>query len=252
MNYGVILLKKNFKLVIEYDGTNYAGWQRQNNAITVQKILEEVLEKLTGRNINVIGCSRTDSGVHARGFICNFVTETTIPPSKIKYAINNLLPNDIVILDSSEVPINFHSRYNCIKKTYTYTILNREEPAAINRNYVYHFKRPLDIDLMKKGSEFLIGTHEFDSFRKIGSSVKTTTRTIYSIDIEKQEYYIKFNITGNGFLYNMVRIIVGTLLDVGVGKMTPESVKEILLAKDRSKAGMSLPAQGLCLEKIYY
>ena len=245
-------MEKNIKLIIEYDGTNYAGWQRQNNAITVQGTLEEVLEKLLGRNIKVTGCSRTDSGVHAKGFVCNFVTESTIPPSRIKYAINNLLPNDIVILDSSEVPIDFHSRYNCIKKTYTYTILNRENPAAINRNYVYHFNRLLNIELMKKGSEFLIGTHEFDSFRNVGSSVKTTTRTIYSIVIDQQEDYVKFSITGNGFLYNMVRIIVGTLLNVGSGKILPESVKEILLAKDRSKAGMSLPAQGLCLEKIYY
>lgn len=245
-------MKKNIKLTIEYDGTNYAGWQIQNNALTVQEKIQEVISKVTGENTQIIGCSRTDSGVHARGFIGNFFTESTIPPERFKYAINNLLPNDIVVIDSREVSLDFHSRYSCKKKTYSYTIINRSDYPAINRNYMHYYNKPLDLDLMKKGSEFLIGTHEFDSFKKAGSSVKSTIRTIYYINIEKHGDYIKFIIKGNGFLYNMVRIIVGTLIEVGTGKVYPEKVREILLAKDRSKAGKSVPPEGLCLEEVFY
>lgn len=245
-------MKKNIKLIIEYDGKNYAGWQKQNNVMTVQQKIEDVISEITKEDIEIIGCSRTDSGVHAKGFVGNFITESKIPSEKFKLAINQKLPKDIVILNSEEVPLEFHSRFHSKGKTYVYTILNRKEAPAINRDYVYHFSKDLDIRLMSEASKHLIGTHEFDSFRNAGSSVQSTKRTIYSLEIYKDEQYIKIQVTGDGFLYNMVRIIVGTLLEVGIGKISPDAVKDILLAKDRNRAGRSVPPQGLCLQQVYY
>ena len=245
-------MKKNIKLTIEYDGKNYSGWQRQNNAMTIQQKVEEVISEITREDIEIIGCSRTDSGVHATGFVGNFITESKIPPEKFKLAINQKLPIDIVILKSEEVPLDFHSRYHSKGKTYVYTILNRKEAPAINRDYVYHFNKDLDIHPMVEASKYFIGTHEFDSFRNTGSSVQSTERTIYSLNVDKDEQYIKIRVTGDGFLYNMVRIMVGTLLEVGIGKISPEAIKDILLAKDRNRAGRSVPPQGLCLEQVYY
>lgn len=245
-------MKKNIKITIEYDGTNYAGWQRQNNAITIQQKVEEAIAKITGNHIEVIGCSRTDAGVHAKGFVGNFITDSTIPPEKFKYAINNKLPGDIVILKSEEVPLDFHSRYCSKGKTYTYTILNRNERPAINRNYLYQVSNLLNLDLMIEGSKYFLGKHHFDSFRKLGSSVKSTERTIHSINIKKEGEYIVVEITGDGFLYNMVRIMVGTLIKVGTGKISPADISNIIIAKDRSMAGKAVPAQGLCLRKVLY
>lgn len=245
-------MRKNIKLIVEYDGTNYAGWQIQPNAITIQQKMQDAIRLLVKEDIQLIGCSRTDAGVHAKGFVGNFFTESNIPAEKFKYAINDKLPCDIVVLHSEKVDNTFHARYNSKGKKYVYTILNREERVAINRNYVYSYKRNLDLNLMIEGCKYFLGTHEFDSFRKKGSSVKSTTRTIYSLNIVKEGNEFKFIICGNGFLYNMVRIIVGTLLDVGIGKIKPEDIKEILSAKDRTKAGISVPAKGLCLQEVYY
>lgn len=245
-------MRKNIKIIVEYDGTNYAGWQIQPNAITIQEKIQDAIKSLVKEDIQVIGCSRTDAGVHAKGFVGNFFTESSIPAEKFKYAINDKLPFDIVVLHSEEVDDAFHARYNSKGKKYVYTVLNRQERAAINRTYVYSYKRRLDLNLMREGCKYFLGTHEFDSFRKKGSSVKSTTRTIYFLDVIKCDDEFKFIVCGNGFLYNMVRIIVGTLLDVGIGKIKPEYIKEILLAKDRTKAGVSVPAQGLCLQEVYY
>ncbi|MGY0373493.1 tRNA pseudouridine(38-40) synthase TruA [Clostridium sp. JNZ J1-5] len=245
-------MKKNIKITIEYDGTNYAGWQKQKNAITIQQKVEEAIAEVTGNHIEVIGCSRTDAGVHAKGFVGNFITDSTIPPEKFKYAINNKLPDDIVILKSEEVPLSFHSRYCSKGKTYVYTILNRNERPVINKNYVYQVSNLLDLDLMTEGSKHFLGKHYFDSFRKSGSSVKSTERTIYSIDIKKEGEYITIKVTGDGFLYNMVRIMVGTLIEVGIGKIPPTDISNIIIAKDRARAGKSVPPQGLCLHKVFY
>ncbi|MEA4827695.1 MAG: tRNA pseudouridine(38-40) synthase TruA [Clostridium sp.] len=245
-------MKKNIKITIEYDGTNYAGWQKQKNAITIQQKVEEAIAEVTGNHIEVIGCSRTDAGVHAKGFVGNFITDSTIPPEKFKYAINNKLPDDIVILKSEEVPLSFHSRYCSKGKTYVYTILNRNERPVINKNYVYQVSNLLDLDLMTEGSKHFLGKHYFDSFRKSGSSVKSTERTIYSIDIKKEGEYITIKVTGDGFLYNMVRIMVGTLIEVGIGKIPPTDISNIIRAKDRARAGKSVPPQGLCLHKVFY
>lgn len=243
---------RNVKLIIEYDGTNYAGWQRQLNAKTIQGTLEKAIEVITGEKCESIGASRTDAGVHAKGFICNFKTESRIPITKFKDALNVNLPMDIVVLNSEEVPIEFHSRYNCIGKTYTYTVLNRQEAIAIGRNYVYNYRRKLDINKMLMGSQYLIGKHDFAAFKNMGGSVKTSIRTITQLDIKEHNNYVTFTISADGFLYNMVRIIVGTLMDVGIQKISPEDVEAILQSKNRRKAGKAAPANGLCLEKVYY
>lgn len=243
---------RNIKLVVEYDGTNYAGWQRQNNIITIQQKVEEAIEIVTGTFSEVIGSSRTDAGVHAKGFVCNFHTESKIPSANFKKALNCFLPEDIVVVNSKEVDAKFHSRFDSLGKKYIYTVVTGSERPAIGRNYVYYFHRDLDIEKMKEASKYFLGTHDFSAFKKTGSSVKTSVRTITELEIIKEEKIIKFSIVGDGFLYNMVRIIVGTLLEVGVGRFSPEYIVSIINSKDRSKAGKSVPAGGLCLEEVYY
>ncbi|WP_454052623.1 tRNA pseudouridine(38-40) synthase TruA [Clostridium sp. Marseille-Q7071] len=243
---------KNIKLIVEYDGTNYSGWQKQNNNITVQGTLEEILSELTKEKIEIIGCSRTDSKVHARKYICNFHTNSTIPSHKFREALNVGLPCDIAILESSEVPLNFHARYDCIGKKYSYTILERSVKATIDRNFTYQCKYNLDIAKMQEATKHFIGTHDFSAFRNNGSSVKTSTRNITELKVEKLGNYVKIYASADGFLYNMVRIIVGTLVDVGTNKIKPETIIDIINSKDRSEAGKTAPPQGLCLEEVYY
>ncbi|OFI06859.1 tRNA pseudouridine synthase A [Clostridium acetireducens DSM 10703] len=243
---------KNIKIIIEYDGTNYAGWQKQKNAITIQGVIERALEQISGKHTKINGCSRTDAGVHAKAFVASFLTESSIPEDKFKYALNSKLPEDILVLSSEEVPLDFHARYSSKGKTYSYTILNREASIAIGRNYVCHFKKPLDICAMEESYKYLIGTHDFSAFKSSGSSVKNNIRTITDINSKRYEDIIKINISANGFLYNMARIIVGTLFDVGTQKIKPEQIEFIMDSKDRRNAGISAPAKGLCLEKVFY
>ncbi|WP_368489067.1 tRNA pseudouridine(38-40) synthase TruA [Clostridium sp. BJN0013] len=243
---------KNIKLVIEYDGTNYSGWQRQHNAITIQQRLEEAVEKATGEFSQVIGSSRTDAGVHAKEFVCNFFTTSKIPTSNIKMVLNTLLPEDIAVLESREVDSSFHSRFFTTGKEYSYTIVTGDRPPVIGRQYVYYFRRKLDMEKIRNSCKYFIGTHDFSAFKKKGSSAKSSVRTIKKLTVLKEKNIIKFNIVGDGFLYNMVRIIVGTLLEVGLGRFSVEYVKDILESKDRSKAGKPVPARGLCLEKVFY
>ncbi|WP_010237713.1 tRNA pseudouridine(38-40) synthase TruA [Clostridium arbusti] len=243
---------KNVKLIIEYDGRNYSGWQIQDNAITIQQVLEDNLRIITGECTKVIGSSRTDAGVHARGFVGNFLTNSRIPSNRFENVLNSRLPEDIVILKSEEVELSFNSRFNSKGKTYSYTILNTLQRPAIGRNYVYHFRRNLDILLMIEASKEFVGTHDFAAFRSSGGSAKTTVRTISSLDIVKIDDHIIFTITGDGFLYNMVRIIIGTLIEVGLKRIKPKSIKDILISKDRDMSGPCLPPSGLCLEKVYY
>ena len=243
---------RNIKLTIEYDGTNYLGWQRQKVGNTIQGALEEAIEVQTNEKVETIGSSRTDAGVHAKGFIANFKTNSKIPAEKYREAINHKLPEDIVILKSEEVDEDFHARYNAMGKTYSYTILNREVQSAINRNYVYNVKRRLDTEAMREACEYFIGTHDFAAFKTSGSSVKTTVRTISELYLEEQEDTIKIYVTGDGFLYNMVRIIVGTLIMVGFNKIKPNEIENIIKEKDREKAGICVPAKGLVLERVYY
>lgn len=243
---------KRVRMIISYDGTAYCGWQIQNNGITVEEIINRELTNLLGEEIAVIGASRTDSGVHALGNVAVFDTETKIPPEKISFALNQRLPEDIRIQKSEEVNANFHPRYCDSIKTYEYRILNRKFPDPLNRLYTHFVYMPLDVDKMKAAAAYLVGEHDFASFCSAKSQVKTTVRTVYTLEVSKMDDIIKIRISGNGFLYNMVRIIVGTLLKVGLGVYPPEHVEEILEAKDRNCAGPKAPARGLTLIGISY
>lgn len=243
---------RNIKLKLEYDGTYFCGWQKQINGRTVEAVLQHAIEKIVKEDIKLIGCSRTDSGVHAKEYVVAFKTNSKIPAEKFKDAINTKLPKDIVVLYSEEVSEEFHPRYHTKGKTYCYTILNSELPKAIGKDYMYHFKWKLDVDKMVKAAKYFIGTHDFNAFRSLGGSVKTTVRTIWDIKIEKDEEFIKIYVSGDGFLYNMVRIIVGTLIQVGRSKIEPAEIENIINQKDRKNAGKCAPAEGLCLEKVFY
>ncbi|MBU3098101.1 MULTISPECIES: tRNA pseudouridine(38-40) synthase TruA [Clostridium] len=243
---------RNIKIIIEYDGTNYSGWQRQNNVMTIQEKIESAIEELTGEKTQITGSSRTDAGVHAKGYTGNFYTNSKIVIEKFTGAINSKLPRDIVILHSFEVPYEFHSRYNSMGKMYSYTIINRRQAVAVGRDYIYHHKQILDVEAMQIGAQYFMGTHDFSAFKNLGSSAKTSVRTVSRLDIVKNEELIKIYIAADGFLYNMVRIIVGALIRVGEGKIKPSEIKDIIESKQRSKAGKSVPANGLCLEEVFY
>ncbi|CDC10944.1 tRNA pseudouridine synthase A 2 [Lachnospiraceae bacterium CAG:364] len=243
---------KRVKLTVAYDGTNYCGWQVQPNGITVQEVLNQCLSEFTGENIETIGASRTDAGVHALGNVAVFDTEMRMPGDKFSFALNQRLPEDIRIQKSEEVDANFHPRYVKSQKTYEYRILNCRFPIPTERFYSHFTYIPLDVDKMKEAASYLIGEHDFKSFCGTGAQVKTTVRTVKEIQIEKSGDRITIRITGEGFLYNMVRIIAGTLMDIGGGLYPPEKMKEILEAKDRKKAGPTAPARGLTLMKIQY
>ena len=240
---------KRIKLVVAYDGTNYQGWQIQRNGETIESMLNRALQSLTGEPIRVMGASRTDSGVHALGNVAVFDTEARMPGDKFSYALNQRLPEDIRIQASCEVPGDFHPRYQETVKTYEYRILNREFPLPSCRLNTYY---TLDVDRMCQAAAFLTGEHDFKSFCAAGAQVKTTIRTIYDLQIRKDEDILTIRITGNGFLYNMVRIIAGTLMKVGTGEWEPEYIEEILKAKDRRKAGPTAPAKGLTLLEIRF
>ncbi|WP_066712850.1 tRNA pseudouridine(38-40) synthase TruA [Clostridium sp. Marseille-P299] len=240
------------KLEVAYDGTNYCGWQIQPNVVTVEGMLNQELSRLLKEDITVIGASRTDSGVHAFGNVAVFDTNTRIPAEKISYALNQSLPDDIVVQSSCEVQEDFHPRYcDCIK-TYEYKILNATFPEPTKRLYTHFVHRNLDAEAMQTAANYFIGRHDFVSFCSSNTQVKDTTREIYNVDILKDRNVITIRIRGNGFLYNMVRIIAGTLIQVGSNFIPPEQVKEILEAKDRTKAGPTAPAKGLTLVGIEY
>lgn len=243
---------KRVRLLISYDGTNYCGWQVQINGITVEEVINKALTDLLGEPIEVIGASRTDSGVHALGNVAVFDSDTKIPAEKISFALNQRLPNDIRIQKSDEVPSDWHPRFQDSVKTYEYKILNRRFPDPMQRLYTHFVYMPLDVEKMKQAAEYIVGEHDFASFCSARSQVQTTVRTVYLLDVEKKDDVIYIRISGNGFLYNMVRIIVGTLMKVGLGVYPPEHVKEIIEAKDRYVAGPKAPACGLTLINIKY
>ena len=243
---------KRIKLTIAYDGTNYCGWQVQPNGITVEEVVNKALKKLTGEDIQVIGASRTDSGVHALGNVAVFDTHTTIPPERISYALNQRLPEDIVIVKSEEVAEDFHPRYCDCSKTYEYHILNTRIPIPTKRLTNYFVSYDLDVEKMRKAAGYLIGEHDFVSFCNVRTDVEDTVRTVTELEILKDGEEITIRISGNGFLYNMVRIIAGTLIEVGNGQYPPERVKTILEACNRETAGPTAPAQGLTLMGIEF
>ena len=243
---------KNIKLIIEYDGTNYYGWQKQPDGNTVQQKIEKAISEVTGETIDLIGCSRTDSGVHATGYVANFYTNSTIPGEKFYIVINQKLPKDIVVIKSEEVDKEFHARFSSKGKTYCYSILNQPIRSPLDSRYYHHIYKPLNIELMIEGSKYMIGEKDFKAFQNNGSEVNSTVRTIKDIKIEKDENYIKIYVTGDGFLYNMVRIISGTLVEVGIGKLQPEDIQNIIESKKRENAGKTLPPQGLYLVSVEY
>lgn len=243
---------KRVKMIVAYDGTNYKGWQVQPNGITIEEVLNKNLSDLLGEEIVVTGASRTDSGVHSLGNVAIFDTNTRMPADKIAYALNQRLPEDIVVQGSEEVPSDWHPRYQNSRKTYEYRILNRTFRMPTRRLDTYFYHHPLDVEKMRQAASYLVGEHDFKSFCAVGAQVKTTVRTIYSCDVRKEGDIITIRVVGNGFLYNMVRIIAGTLVRVGSGEMQPEQIPEILSALDRSAAGPTAPAQGLTMIGLEY
>lgn len=243
---------KRVKLVVAYDGTNYHGWQVQDNGITIEEVLNRTISELVQEDIKVIGASRTDAGVHACGNVAVFDTESRIPGDKFSFALNQRLPEDIRIQESCEVDADFHPRYADTVKTYEYNILNRRFELPSKRLYAAFCYYPMDIERMNQAAAYLVGEHDFKSFCSAGAQVQTTVRTIYAVNVTKDDDMVHIRITGNGFLYNMVRIIAGTLMQVGTGLMEPEQVEEILEARDRSKAGPTAVAKGLTLVEIRY
>lgn len=243
----------NFCMKISYLGTNYFGFQKQKNVSTIQGVIEETFFKLFSRNIKLIGCSRTDSGVHALEYYCNFILEDfNVPPDKLREALNSKLPFDIRILDCFLKPIDFHSRYDAVKKEYEYKIFNSHVMPPFKYFDHAHFKYYLNFEKMEKGAKYFKGEHDFRGFMSSNSGAFTTVRKIFKSSIYKEGDVIIYNIEGNGFLYNMVRIIVGTLIMVGQEKINLEDLPLIIKSKNRKLSGFVSEAKGLTLKKVFY
>lgn len=244
---------RHIRLVVEYDGSQLHGWQRQHNAPTVQQHLEEALAKLLTHETQVVGASRTDAGVHARGQVASFRTERPIPLHGIRRGLNSMLPDAIAVRDASEVPDDFHPRFSATGKHYRYTLLARPERSPRYRAYAWHHPEPLNLPAMEAGARALIGEHDFSAFRAAGCTAHTTMRRVDSIALTRvHPHLVEVDIRGNAFLRQMVRIIVGTLTEVGTGRRPPAQVAEILASKDRTKAGITAPAHGLELMEVRY
>lgn len=246
-------MERNIKLTMAYDGTRYNGWQKQGNTKnTIQGKLEEVLSRMTGESIELKGSGRTDAGVHARGQTANFHTVSDIKTEQIREYMGNYLPKDIAVYSVEEVPQRFHARLLAKEKIYSYTIWNSSIPNVFERKYVYQLREPLNIEEMKKGAGYLLGEHDFKGFCSLKKYKKSTIRTIYDITIQKEGSRIVIGYRGNGFLYNMVRIMTGTLIETGLGRKPPGEIGSVLESLDRNKAGFTAPPQGLCLEQVIY
>lgn len=243
---------RNIKATIEYDGTNYHGFQRQVSDPTIQEKLESCLMRVLKEEIKVQGSGRTDAGVHALGQVINFKTSRDIPVNKIPLAINSLLPKDIVVKDAEEVALDFHAQYDSTGKHYIYKIYNARIPSVFHHNYAYFVPMGLDEELIRRGCLEFIGTHNFRGFSSSRTTVKTFERTIYSMELQKEGLLWEIHVKGDGFLYNMVRIMVGALLKIGQGKKDVSIIKEILKTQDRTLAGKTAPAHGLYLQEVYY
>lgn len=244
--------KKRVRLVVAYDGTNYCGWQVQPGVVTIESELNRCLSELLGEEIAVIGASRTDSGVHAMGNVAVFDTVARMPAEKISYALNQRLPEDIRIQKSEEVASDWHPRHVESRKTYEYRIYRSEFPMPIGRDYSLFSYHTFDVGAMREAAAYLVGEHDFKSFCAVNAQVETTVRCITDLQVIEEGKNLIIRVTGNGFLYNMVRIIAGTLMEVGQGKRSPQSIKEVLAAKDRQAAGPTAPAHGLMLVKYEF
>ena len=244
---------KNIRLIVAYDGTHYQGWQRQRNGITIQEVVEERLRIMTGETVKLIASGRTDAGVHALNQVCNFMTRSTIPLESIRKGLNSLLPDDIFVKDAEYVSSEFHSRYSAKSKTYEYRILNSEAPNIFQRDFLWHIRPALDTKEMSACLSLLKGTQDFSCFRSAGSGNTDPVRSVLRAEINGPEYgLVRIVIEADGFLRHMVRNIVGTVVEAGLGKMSPERFKEIIDLKDRQLAGVKAPPQGLFLVKVKY
>lgn len=243
---------RNLKLTIQYDGTNYHGFQIQPVAPTIQQALENTLSAITGEAVHVNGCSRTDARVHAVKYVCSFETAFPIPADRLPIVLNNKLPNDIKALECCEVAKEFHARFDTVSKTYRYVINTGSNPDVFSRNFEWQLKRKPDTDKMKEACSLIVGTHDFKCFMTSGASVSSTVRTVHSLDVTEDGDRIYIYIRADGYLYNMVRIIVGTLVNVGIGRTAPDDVKTIIDGKSRDAAGPTAPPQGLSLFDVEY
>ncbi len=247
------VMTKNFKIIVEYDGSAYSGWQVQNDVLTVQHELERALSTILNRKIRITGSGRTDAGVHATHQVANFHADTNMEPDSLKKAANSLIKGPVTIMDCRVVADGFHARIDAVCKTYHYHIINRPEPVAIGRNYVWHIGKELQLAVMQECCPMITGRHDFKSFEGVGSPRSSTIREVYSAAVEKREKDgIVFKISANGFLRYMVRNIVGTVVQAGLLKMGPERFHEILTARNRCLAGPTAPPQGLFLIKVEY
>ncbi len=248
-----VTMQQNFKITIEYDGSHYHGWQRQKNDRTIQEEIENALRVMTDQKVTVTGSGRTDAGVHALAQTANFKCNTHIKAETFQKGLNSILPDDIIILSCKQAPMDFHARFNVVSKRYRYRIQNRPIGSAIGRNYIWHIRKQLDVKAMQTAARHLLGEHDFRSFEGAGSPRNHSIRTVMdTVLFQKENNRLVFEIEATGFLRFMVRNIVGTLVDVGLGVITPDEFKAILQAKDRKQAGATAPPQGLFLLKVNY
>lgn len=244
---------RNILITISYDGSKYHGWQIQHNAITVQEVFQNAFYAVIGDKPDIKACSRTDSGVHAEMFCISTKISHPIPAIRLKAALNSHLPDSVVVLDAKEVPLDFHARYNAKGKRYIYRVLNRPERDPFYIGRALHYRYSLDAELLNKASKAFIGTHDFTSFCTLDKREKGDfVRTIYDFSVTRKGDIVEFTVEGNGFLYNMVRIMVGTLLSINEGKLTPDSISDIIKAESRDLAGPTAPPQGLYLNEVFY
>jgi tRNA pseudouridine38-40 synthase len=243
---------RNVRITVEYDGTCYAGWQVQKGKTTIQGELGRAVREITGERTTIYGAGRTDAGVHAKGQVAHFHTSSRMPCERMVHAINAHLPPDIAVIDVCDAPPDFHSQYSATGKVYTYTILNRDVKSALKRNFAVLVKSPLDVNLMRQAAVHIEGRHDFRAFCTESRLKKNTVRTLRSLQISVRDDEIVFTVSGDGFLYNMVRTIVGTLMLVGRGLLAPDDVARIVASCDRRKAGPNAPAKGLCLVRVEY
>lgn len=243
---------RNIALLLQYKGSAYHGWQCQQNAVTVQEVLEKAVAKVCGLSGPLYGCGRTDAGVHALYYVCNFFSETKIPDDKIAFALNHVLPDDICILGACTVAESFHARFGVVKKQYRYKILNTAHGDVFQKDLAWHYKYKLDVERMRRAGALILGEHDFRAFCASGAQVKDFVRTVYSVDITQQDGVVLIDVCGNGFLYNMVRILAGTLAYVGAGRTEPEEVGTILASHDRRLAGITAPPHGLYMARVSY
>ena len=243
---------KNIALILSYDGTNYNGWQVQKNGPSIQESMETAVFRLLGQKVHVSGVGRTDSGVHARRYVANFKAECTIPMDRLPYALNSFLPEDIAVSGAVLVPDCFDARFDCTKKEYAYYIYPSTLRDPFHARYAYRYNYPLDITRMQEGAQRFVGKQDFAAVRSQGTPVKSTVRTVFWCEVEPVDDLIRIRVCGDGFLYNMVRAIAGTLTYVGGGKLSPDDVSAILRAGDREQAGPTLPAHGLFMNRLWY